>query len=99
MAPEERRATDAADVGMHMLLSELVSLPAHRQTPAGPWATGQRLHITPASFGKMQAQMLYPPSATAKSALLPFRPESSNPTKVIDDQSWKLYVVDLVRGS
>jgi len=65
------------------------------QTPAGPWATGQRLHITPASFGKMQAQMLYPPSATAKSALLPFRPESSNPTKVIDDQSWKLYVVDL----
>ncbi|KAG8706926.1 hypothetical protein FRC09_002118 [Ceratobasidium sp. 395] len=65
------------------------------QTPAGPWATGQRLHVTPASFGKMQAQMLYPPSATAKSALIPFRPESSNPTKVIDDQSWKLYVVDL----
>jgi hypothetical protein len=67
-----------------------------RQTPAGPWATGQRLHVTPASFGKMQAQMLYPPSATAKSALMPFRLESSNPTKVIDDQSWKLYVVDLV---
>ncbi|QRV79168.1 Peptidase family M48 protein [Ceratobasidium sp. AG-Ba] len=65
------------------------------QTPAGPWATGQRLHVTPASFGKMQAQMLYPPSATAKSALIPFQLESSNPTKVIDDQSWKLYVVNL----
>ncbi|KAG8745198.1 hypothetical protein FRC10_008510 [Ceratobasidium sp. 414] len=65
------------------------------QAQAGPWATGQRLHVTPASFGKMQAQMLYQPSATAKSALIPFRLESSNPTKVIDDQSWKLYVVDL----
>lgn len=69
--------------------------PEQLQTPVGPWATGHRVHVTPASFGKLQAQLLYPPSATAKSALMPFRPETSNPTKVIDDQSWKLYVVDL----
>ncbi|CCO27196.1 T-complex protein 1 subunit zeta [Rhizoctonia solani AG-1 IB] len=68
---------------------------AQLQTPSGPWSTGRRVHVTPASFGKMQAQLLYPPSATAESALMPFRPETSNPTKVIDDQSWKLYVVDL----
>ncbi|KAJ1304666.1 hypothetical protein OPQ81_005805 [Rhizoctonia solani] len=68
---------------------------AELQGPSGPWSTGRRVHVTPASFGKMQAQLLYPPSATAESALMPFRPESSNPTKVIDDHSWKLYVVDL----
>ncbi|KAL5631359.1 hypothetical protein ACGC1H_007020 [Rhizoctonia solani] len=68
---------------------------AQLQGPAGPWSTGRRVHVTPASFGKMQAQILYPPSATAESSLMPFRPETSNPTKVIDDQSWKLYVVDL----
>ncbi|ELU42612.1 peptidase family m48 domain-containing protein [Rhizoctonia solani AG-1 IA] len=69
---------------------------AQLQTPGGPWSTGRRVHVTPASFGKMQAQLLYPPSATAESTFMPFRPETSNPTKVIDDQSWKLYVVDLV---
>ncbi|GAB1525538.1 hypothetical protein RhiTH_008701 [Rhizoctonia solani] len=68
---------------------------AQLQTPGGPWSTGRRVHVTPASFGKMQAQLLYPPSATAESTFMPFRPETSNPTKVIDDQSWKLYVVDL----
>lgn len=68
--------------------------PDQLQTPVGPWATGQRVHVTPASFGKLQAQLMYPPSAIAKSAFMPFRPETSNPTKVIDDQSWKLYVVD-----
>ncbi|KAH7339701.1 peptidase family M48-domain-containing protein [Rhizoctonia solani] len=68
---------------------------AQLQGPAGPWSTGRRVHVTPASFGKMQAQLLYPPSATAESRLMPFRPETSNPTKVIDDQSWRLYVVDL----
>lgn len=36
----------------------------------------------------------YPPSAVASSALIPFRPESANPTKVLIDQHWKLYVID-----
>ena len=38
----------------------------------------------------------HPPSATAISALMPFCPESSNPTKVFNTSDWKIYIIDLV---
>lgn len=37
----------------------------------------------------------YQPSAVAKSGFMPFRPESGNPLKVLEDGDWNLYVVDL----
>ncbi len=40
----------------------------------------------------------YQPSAVAKSGFMPFRPESGNPLKVLEDGDWNLYVVDLVSG-
>ena len=38
----------------------------------------------------------YEPSAKASSAMMPFRPESTNPLKVLEGGDWSLYVVDLV---
>lgn len=38
----------------------------------------------------------YEPSAKASSAVMPFRPESANPLKVLEGGDWSLYVVDLV---
>jgi metalloendopeptidase OMA1, mitochondrial len=38
----------------------------------------------------------YQPSAVAKSGFMPFRPESGNPLKVLQDGDWNLYVVDFV---
>lgn len=38
----------------------------------------------------------YEPSATASSAIMPFRPETANPLKVLEGGDWSLYVVDLV---
>ncbi|KAH8085901.1 peptidase family M48-domain-containing protein [Filobasidium floriforme] len=37
----------------------------------------------------------YEPSAKASSAVMPFRPESANPLKVLEGGDWSLYVVDL----
>jgi hypothetical protein len=39
---------------------------------------------------------LYKPCAKAATVLMPFRPETSNPTKIFEQEDWKLYVVDLV---
>lgn len=41
----------------------------------------------------------YKPSATAKSSYMPFRPESSNPLKLLESADWKIYVFDLVSSA
>lgn len=35
------------------------------------------------------------PSARTNSAFLPYRPESSNPQKIIEHRDWDLFVIDL----
>jgi hypothetical protein len=41
----------------------------------------------------------YEPSAMASSAVIPFRPETTNPLKVLAGGDWSLYVIDLVSFS
>ena len=46
--------------------------------------------------GGGRASQRYEPSAKASSAMMPFRPESTNPLKVLEGGDWSLYVVDMV---
>jgi hypothetical protein len=43
-----------------------------------------------------RATQRYEPSAKASSKRMPFRPESTNPLKVLEGGDWSLYVVDMV---
>lgn len=40
--------------------------------------------------------MKYAPSGKTKSTFMPWRPETSNPLKVLESADWNLYVIDLV---
>lgn len=44
---------------------------------------------------RFESRTLISPSARTDSAFLPFRPESSNPQKIIEGREWDLFVVDL----
>ena len=46
---------------------------------------------------RFEARTSIRPSARTQNSLLPFRPESSNPTKIIDNRDWDLFVVDMPR--
>ncbi|KZO98829.1 hypothetical protein CALVIDRAFT_561769 [Calocera viscosa TUFC12733] len=56
----------------------------------------QRLRLSQVA-GEQGAGLAFKPSCTAQSALMPFRPESSNPTKQLHIDDWRIYVVDLPR--
>lgn len=44
---------------------------------------------------EFETKMAIQPSARTDSKLLPFRPETSNPTKVIEPGHWELFIIDL----
>jgi len=46
---------------------------------------------------RFEARTSVSPSARTNSSFLPFRPESSNPLKIIESRDWDLFVVDLPR--
>ncbi|KZT62046.1 hypothetical protein CALCODRAFT_463495 [Calocera cornea HHB12733] len=58
---------------------------------------GQRLRLSQAAGADQAAALAFKPSCTAQSALMPFRPESANPTKQLHTDDWRIYVVDLPR--
>lgn len=44
---------------------------------------------------QFEARTSIRPSARTSSAFLPYKPESSNPEKIIDSRDWDLFVIDL----
>lgn len=46
---------------------------------------------------RFEARTSIRPSAKTESAFLPYRPESSNPLKIIESRDWDLFVVDMPR--
>ena len=44
---------------------------------------------------QFEARTSITPSARTSSAFLPYRPESSNPEKILDSRDWDLFVIDL----
>jgi predicted Zn-dependent protease len=44
---------------------------------------------------QFEARTLISPSARTSSAFLPYRPESSNPEKILDVRDWDLFVIDM----
>lgn len=46
---------------------------------------------------RFEARTSIRPSARTDSSFLPFKPESSNPQKIIESRDWDLFVIDLPR--
>lgn len=44
---------------------------------------------------QFEARTSIKPSARTSSAFLPYRPESSNPEKILDSRDWDLFVIDM----
>lgn len=44
---------------------------------------------------QFEARTSIKPSARTNSAFLPYKPESSNPEKILDTRDWDLFVIDL----
>lgn len=42
-----------------------------------------------------EARLLIKPSARTDSMFLPYKPESSNPQKIIEGKEWDLFVIDM----
>lgn len=43
----------------------------------------------------VEARLLIKPSARTDSMFLPYKPESSNPQKIIEGREWDLFVIDM----
>ena len=86
---------------MVLRVTERIVAAVEDQTSPGhivsAWPPPDTTEIKTASLGEKESiAEEFRPSAIARSKLMPFQPETSNPTKVLPTQDWRIYVIDMV---
>ena len=77
----------------HIICGAAGSLSAHPEGDPGALVSEREV------WEAKNLEERYKPSGVATSSYMPFRPQSSNPLKVLESADWKMYVIDLVSPS